>query len=96
MAWTDGEIAIVLRNLLGVRRRDGGLLLVAPYVKEPEMTQEPADILLFLMDTMIDEILPDATPVLWTPAAPRPSGWPSARTGGTCRPASTGWLPAPA
>jgi hypothetical protein len=63
--WTEGGLTVSLRNLLGIRLSNGKLLLVAPYCKEPELNQESADILLYILESVVDQALPGATPVLW-------------------------------
>ncbi|MFB9906806.1 hypothetical protein [Allokutzneria oryzae] len=64
-SWTESELTIVLRDLLGIRLTSGKLLLVAPYCKELELHQDAADILLLMMESVLDQALPGATPVVW-------------------------------
>lgn len=63
--WSEGDLTIVVRDLLGLRLPNGRFLLVAPYVKDTELDQESADILLYLLESVIDDVLPGATPVVW-------------------------------
>ncbi|MDX3656257.1 hypothetical protein PV646_02955 [Streptomyces sp. ID05-26A] len=63
--WIEGGLTVTVRNLLGIRLSNGKLLLVAPYCKEPELDQESADILLYILESVVDQALPGATPVLW-------------------------------
>ncbi|MDQ0378186.1 hypothetical protein [Amycolatopsis thermophila] len=64
-SWRDGELTVELRNMLGLRLRDGKLLYVAPYVKGPELTQDDADVLLYMMEETLEQALPGGTPVVW-------------------------------
>lgn len=64
-SWQEGDLTIDLRRMTGLRTRKGDLLYVAPYVKEPELTQDDADVLLYLMDEAVAQALPNATPVVW-------------------------------
>ncbi|MFD8498012.1 hypothetical protein [Amycolatopsis sp. NPDC059657] len=63
--WSDGDLTIVVRNLIGLRLRTGEQELVLPYVKEPALDQATADFLLCLMEEVIDQALPGAKPVIW-------------------------------
>ncbi|OXM67127.1 MULTISPECIES: hypothetical protein [Amycolatopsis] len=63
--WQDGNLTVELRSMLGLRLRNGQLLYVAPYVKKPKLTQDNADVLLYLMEQTVGKALSGATPVMW-------------------------------
>lgn len=63
--WTEGDLTIVMRRMIGLRQRNGTLLYVAPYVKAAPLTQDGADVLLSLMDDLVGTALPGAVPQVW-------------------------------
>lgn len=65
VTWAESDLRVTLRHLIGLRLRGDEYLVVAPYCKEPPLTQETAEVLLHLMDELIDHILPGATPVVF-------------------------------
>jgi hypothetical protein len=67
--WSDGDLTIVARDLIGLRCPDGRLLLVAPYCKEPALDQESADILLYILESVAEDVLPARRRSCGTPAA---------------------------
>lgn len=64
-AWQDGALSVILRHMIGLRLPDGSKMLVAPYCKEPSLSQDVAEILLHIMDTRMGDVLPGATPVVY-------------------------------
>ncbi|WP_336157061.1 hypothetical protein [Amycolatopsis sp. VC5-11] len=63
--WTDGDLTVVMRRMIGLRQKNGTVLYVAPYVKCEPLDQDGADVLLYLMESVLDQALPGATPVVW-------------------------------
>lgn len=64
-AWQDGPLSVMLRNMIGLRLNDGSKLLVAPYCKEPPLSQDVAELLLHPMDALMPHVLPGATAVVF-------------------------------
>jgi hypothetical protein len=64
--WAEENLRIVFRNLLGVRVHDKAdtRWLVLPYCKADPLTQGSADIVLQMMETFADLVLPGARPVV--------------------------------
>ncbi|TVT21194.1 hypothetical protein FNH05_34085 [Amycolatopsis rhizosphaerae] len=65
VTWAESDLRVTLRHLIGLRLRNDEYVVVAPYCKEPPLTQETAEVLLHLMEGLIDSILPGATPVVF-------------------------------
>jgi hypothetical protein len=64
-AWQEADLRVVLRHLVGLRLDRGDLLIIAPYCKEPPLSQETADVLLYLMELLTERVLPGAQPVVF-------------------------------
>jgi len=64
-SWSEGDLTVDMRNMLGLRQPKGELLYVAAYAKKPTLTPDAADTLLYLMETVVDQALPGAIPVVW-------------------------------
>jgi len=64
-AWSEAELQVRMHQMLGVRLLTGEQLLVAPYCKEPVLDPESADVLLYLMESQVKQMLPEATPVVF-------------------------------
>ncbi len=63
--WHDDDLTVVMRRMIGIRQRNGKQLYVAPYVKAAPLDQDGADVLLYLLESVLAEALPGATPVVW-------------------------------
>ncbi|MBE1500356.1 hypothetical protein H4696_007456 [Amycolatopsis lexingtonensis] len=63
--WQDDDLTVVMRRMIGIRQAGGKQLFVAPYVKATALDQNGADVLLYLMESVLDQALPGATPVVW-------------------------------
>jgi hypothetical protein len=64
--WAEGNLRVVFRHMLGVRLHDRNdtRWLLLPYCKGEELTQDSADIVLQMMESLVDPVLPGATPVV--------------------------------
>ncbi|EHY91189.1 hypothetical protein ACWGRK_08925 [Saccharomonospora azurea] len=64
--WAEGNLRIVFRHLLGVRLHDRSdtRWLVLPYCKGDALGQGSADIVLQMMESFADLVLPGARPVV--------------------------------
>ena len=63
--WSEGDLSVVFRSVVGLRLRDDSLMLVAPYVKKAELDRDAAEVVLFIMESVMDQALPGAVPVVW-------------------------------
>lgn len=64
--WAEGNLRVVFRHMLGVRLHDRNdtRWLVLPYCKAAALNQGSADIVLQMMESFVDLVLPGATPVV--------------------------------
>ncbi|WP_157357227.1 hypothetical protein [Amycolatopsis nigrescens] len=60
--WTEGGLAVKVHDLIGVRQRNGQVLLVLSYMKKPVLERDVANVLLCLLHDLVDEMLPGALP----------------------------------
>jgi hypothetical protein len=61
--WTSGELAVKVARPVGLRLRDDSTQVVFPYLKEPELTAEVANLILRILEVEMERLLPDAVPV---------------------------------
>ncbi len=62
--WTINDLTITFRHLIGLISTKGERRLVLPYVKAPVLTQDSTDLMLRIMEHVMSEVLPGATPVV--------------------------------
>jgi hypothetical protein len=62
--WAEGDLEVVMRSMIGLRLTDGTLWLVLPYCKGPEVDKDSADVLLCMMESVCDQMLPGGKPVV--------------------------------
>ncbi len=62
--WTSGYLTVTLRHMIGLREADGSQFVVLTYVKDLELTQDMADLLLRILELKMPDILPGATPIV--------------------------------
>lgn len=62
--WHAGDLELRVRPHLGLRAPDGSRAAVLVYVKETPLTQESANVALRILQQTMDDVLPDATPLV--------------------------------
>lgn len=65
-AWDSGELSVTVsrRSALALRHRDGHAEVVLPYLKEPVLGTDSANLALRVLEYLMPVLLPGATPVV--------------------------------
>lgn len=62
--WTNGELTVKVRQLLGLRRPAGSTEIVLPYLKEPELSRDTAELGLRILERMAETAASGVIPVV--------------------------------
>ncbi|MER5392323.1 hypothetical protein [Saccharopolyspora sp. NPDC002686] len=64
--WTVGELSVTVsrHSAMALRHRDGSTEVVLPYLKEPELGTDSANLALRVLEHLVPVLLPGATPMV--------------------------------